>query len=70
MEKVFVHAKNKHPNFNIIHFRTLSYSFLTWAFNEVLIFQKPYIRVNGNPRIEKISSHVKDSASYPQKYPF
>ena len=32
MAKIFLHAKNQHPIFKIIRFRTLSYCFFIWAF--------------------------------------
>ena len=32
MEKISLHAKNQHPIFKIIRFRTLSYCFFIWAF--------------------------------------
>ena len=64
MEKISLHAKNQHPTFKTIRFRTLSYFFLIWAFqwgfNVLYFFQKLYLWVNGHSRMEKISLHAKN----------
>ena len=73
IEKIFLHAKNQHPTFKIIHFRTLSYCFLIWAFwwgSIFSIFSKTMHLSWWTFQNEKDIHACKKSAPYLQIYPF